>query len=935
MPFFLDNVPIPTNNQEPTFKFLSDELFVKLDSVSKQTLGEFRTITEKKAYIINSFIQQFKLHIGNDLYPSARLIYPDKAGRLYYIRDVTLARLIIKMYSIPRDSDDYNMLYNWKLQYQKTKRFTADERNLRDLPLQAARIIANRRNYMTTTQEYTVSHMNNKLDELNMAKKSAELVEVLKPLFDTLTIPELRWLIHIILKKTILGFMENYFLNSWHPDASRLYSICNNLQKTVNYLLDPNQRVDPNLLSVHPLYPFKPQLAQKVTSSYLKVIKNLQKLTEMEPPMEKLFQSLDLKDKFYIEEKMDGDRMVLHKQGHNFKFYSRRLKDYSFLYGENFEFGSLTKYLTDAFPKNVDSVILDGEMVAYDYVRKVILPFGTLKSSAIQESVRQYTTIDQYEQQSSYPYFLVFDILYLNGRNLTNHPLFFRKNILNKIINPVPHRFEVHDARIGASVQDIQSAIREIVSSRSEGLVLKHVQSKYHIGYRNPKWLKLKPEYLEKFGENLDLTVIGKIPGVKNSYMMGLKNDQDGSYFSFCMCANGFTNDEFDKIERSTHGKWIKTKDQLPSKSVIKFGTKVPPWWIHPRDSLVLEIKARSIDSTSERTFATGSTLHNMYCRRIRQDKTVEECMTMQEYFQLKEKYSSDVLKSQNAVLKRNQLRSLGSFNEEAPYKKQKVESNLFSKFQFMVVSDKIDVITGERTSRDELMKLVKKYGGNLINSVDVLTADKTIVITEKSLPLCESFINKGIDLIKPNWIFECINRNTIIQLEPYFIFSTGDWEGYTRGKVDQFGDSYIIHNPITGLTVPMLSEGQLQRVRRTHMNEWGEDKPKLYLFIDIKFFVVGKTMSTRFLQDRIRRYNGEINYVNCSYIVVPSYEDEKNRQATLTDVNKISSEISKSLQFDNNGTLTTRIPFIVTEKFIDQCIKENCLVDPEDFKFY
>lgn len=934
---FLDVVSTPTNNIEPSFRFLNDELFVKLDGVNKQTLGnEFRNISEKKAHIINSFIQQFKLHIGNDLYPTARLVYPDKAGRLYYIRDVTLARLIIKMYNIPKESEDHHVLYNWKFQYQKTKRFTVDVDKLRDLPLQASRIIANRRNYMSEPKEYTIAEINNKLDQLNDAKKSQEQIDILKPLFDTLSIPEVRWLIHIILKKSILSRFENYFLNSWHPDASRVYSICNNLQKTVNYLLDPNERVDPKLLCVHPTYKFKPQLAQKLTKGYDKVVKDLQKMVDMDPQTSKLFEKLQLEGKFYIEEKMDGDRMVLHKQGKNFKFYSRRLKDYSFLYGENLEFGSLTKYLQNAFPANVHSVVLDGEMVAYDYKRNAILPFGTLKSLAIQESVRQYTTIDQYENQSAYPYFLIFDILHLNGRNLTNHPLFFRRNILNKIINPVPHRFEVHEARIGSSVEDIKQAIRDIVKSRSEGLVLKHVQLKYIIGFRNPQWIKLKPEYLEKFGENLDLAIIGKIPGVKNSYMMGLKNDTDGAFYSFVMVGNGFTNDEYDKIERLTHGKWIKTKVQTPPQLVIKFGTRQPTYWIHPRDSLVLEIKARSFDTSLEKTYAVGSSLHNNYCRRIREDKTVNECVTMQEYMEIKARYVTELDKSQNAVLKRKQLRSLGSFAEEPAYKKVKIVSDLFSKFNFIILSDKVDLVTGERTSREELIKLVKKFGGKLIHAIDVLTADRTVVITEKNLPLCEQYTNRGIDLIQPRWIFECINRNQIVQLEPYFIFCTTNWNRFESGKVDAYGDSYVIHHPFTGLTIPMLTQEEIYQARDVHTDEWGENLPKLYLFYQLRFFIVGEGMASEFLRDRIERYSGEVSekYLDVSYIVVPRWQDQHNREVTLAKVNEISNTISKELQFGTEALLT-KLPNIVTEKFVEQCIKENTIVDPEDFKFY
>ena len=91
---------------------------------------------------------------------------------------------------------------------------------------------------------------------------------------------------------------------------------------------------------------------------------------------------------------------------------------------------------------------------------------------------------------------------------------------MNRILRPIPNRFEVLDTRLGSSLEDIERAIREVVSSRCEGLVLKNVQLKYEIdGFRNPDWIKVKPEYLEKFGENLDLVVIGKSPAIKLLYV--------------------------------------------------------------------------------------------------------------------------------------------------------------------------------------------------------------------------------------------------------------------------------------------------------------------------------------------------------------------------------------------------------------------------------
>lgn len=122
MKYFLDDIkPPPPNNIEPTFTLLTNELFDKLDAVRRENLNEFRTITEKKSFIIKKFIDVFRTHIGQDIYPSVKLIFPEKVGRLYFIKEIALARLLIRMYKIPKDSDDYKLLHNWNQQYQRSK----------------------------------------------------------------------------------------------------------------------------------------------------------------------------------------------------------------------------------------------------------------------------------------------------------------------------------------------------------------------------------------------------------------------------------------------------------------------------------------------------------------------------------------------------------------------------------------------------------------------------------------------------------------------------------------------------------------------------------------------------------------------------------------------------------------------------------------------
>lgn len=940
---FLDHVDHPKNLQDPPFTFLVTELFNKLVAVNKDNLNQFANISEKKRWIIQSFINSFKTHIGEDIFPCSRLIFPDKARRLYFIRETTLARLIVKMYRIPKQSDDYQVLYNWKLNYNKSKRFSIDAKNLRDLPLRAARIIANRRlvsdqnddSNLSQESSLNVSIINKVLDDLVETTHLDDQINLLKPVFNKLSIEEIKWILHIILKKTILGNFEAAFFNYWHPDAYRLFQVCNNLQKTFNYLIDPKKRLDEKQLVIQPTLPFLPQLAHKIVKNYPNLVKQMQQLSPMDSKFQKQFNDLNLNQKFIIEEKMDGDRMVLHKKGKFFKFYSRRLKDYSFLYGENFEIGSLTKYLGNAFPNNVDSVILDGEMVAWDYKRNVVLPFGTLKSSAIQEAVRQYTTIDQYEQQSAYPYFLVFDILHLNGVNLTNHPLFFRRNILQKIIKPVPHRFEILPAIYASNINDLQEAIKKVVSSRSEGILVKHIQLKYFISHRNHQWVKVKPEYLEKFGENLDLCVIGKIPAIKNSYICGLQ-DENGVFQSFCTVANGFTVDDFDKIDRITFGKWVKYDSKNPPPTnLIKFGTKKPNFWIDPKDSVILEIKARAIDSQVETTYAVGTTLHNLYCRAIREDKSIDDATTLSDYRLMKEKYSQNLDNSQKTNSKRRKLNQ-GSFI--VPQKKIKIKSQLFKNFNFIIASEHMN--NGDRITIQELSNLIKKYGGHIKLGLDMSSSLQTIIITEKEIPTCKGYFDKGFDLIKPNFIFECINHNSILQLEPQFIFKSSNVENFCH-NLDKYGDSFVIHMKFEDLPDNKFVKLESQELKEYRRQLVSQDltTPLRYLFLNTKFFVVTidnkkPSLYASKVQDRINRFGGlfTTNFLEASYIVIPNEENSLYRNKILSQCNSISHHISENIEFKENGF--TKIPHMVMESFIDACINENAIPDPDDYKF-
>lgn len=934
----LTNLGNPQNVQEPTFSFLVNQLFSKFDGTRKDNLDRFPNVMSKKMWIIQQFVDDFKLHIGEDMYPSSKLIFPSKSRRKFFIRDVTMARIIIKIFNIPKNSPDYLELYHWKHDFHEKKQYRRDQRQVRNLPSIIARIISNRRVVIVEDKdrsllypkqrdtEYTVAQINELMDKLETSSGQAEQIELLHPYLNLMPIEEIRWLLTIILKQPILHHFITVFFERWHPQAMSLFRICNDLKITFHTLYDTSAELSKEDLLLHPMYPFLPQLSHKLTTNYETLCTKMQKNFDMPPKLQSVFEEQMVKGKFYIEEKMDGDRMLLHYKNAQFKFYLRRLKDYTLLYGENYEIGSLTKNLLGFVKPNVDSIVLDGEMVAWDYKREVILPFGTLKSAAIQEAVKQFTTTDQYDQQSSYPFFLAFDILHINGHDLCNSPLFYRRYLLNNLIIPKPHRLEILPAHLGKSPEDIKQAIREVISKQGEGVMIKHIQLKYHIETRSENWIKVKPEYLEQFGENLDLVVIGKEPQIKPTYACGLLDTETGIFKSFCSVANGFTEKEFGLIDRLTHGKWHKFSDDPPPSDLVEFGTRKPNFWINPKDSIVLEIKARSINLTPTSLYAVGTTLHNLWCRSIREDKTLDDCITLQDYREIKEHYSKDFAKAQTVNRKRRRLGEQLSFEENRERRKINVESKLFSRFCFIILSDKLDEITGERTSVAALGDLVKRFGGQLVQlppSPRVLQQreQQLIVITERLTPNGSIYVNSGIDLVSPKWIFECIYREAIIPLEPVFIFQSHNGYDFTD-KTDIWGDSWIVPSDVDRLHIPHLGINYADEAREfiEDLEVEEMEQPINFLFEGIKFLLLVED-EDGFLGDRIERYGGKLT------------ESCKSASYIISDTRplKVLKELADGLEWTDKDI--AYIPNTVTPAFVDECIKYNYLADATDYR--
>lgn len=119
--------------------------------------------------------------------------------------------------------------------------------------------------------------------------------------------------------------------------------------------------------------------------------------------------------------------------------------------------------------------------------------------------------------------FYVFDLLWYEGRNVLDLPLFQRRKVLKSILKKSEIiRFSDHVDEKGVELFDL------VGKHRVEGIVAKHKQSVYSPGYRTNQWLKIK------IGKHVEAFVAGYLfdkdkHGI-SSLIIGRKIDNTHKY---------------------------------------------------------------------------------------------------------------------------------------------------------------------------------------------------------------------------------------------------------------------------------------------------------------------------------------------------------------------------------------------------------------------
>ena len=184
-----------------------------------------------------------------------------------------------------------------------------------------------------------------------------------------------------------------------------------------------------------------------------------------------LYETEPFDDEDYIYElKLDGVRCIAYIEPPSIVLQNKRHKDVTAIYPELQDIKRCVK----------KRVILDGELVVLTDGKPNF--YALQKRSLMGDGFKIKLAANKNPVQ-----FVAYDILYFDGKDLTNKPLTERKEILSKAVN------EGHGLSISRYIEKNGKAFFELAKQEPlEGIVAKKKDGLYHIGKRTHDWVKIK-----------------------------------------------------------------------------------------------------------------------------------------------------------------------------------------------------------------------------------------------------------------------------------------------------------------------------------------------------------------------------------------------------------------------------------------------------------
>jgi bifunctional non-homologous end joining protein LigD len=191
-------------------------------------------------------------------------------------------------------------------------------------------------------------------------------------------------------------------------------------------------------------------------------------------PMEPVSQAVVPEGPVYIHQvKWDGVRIIAHVGRESVKLHNRKLRERTEHYPEMSRLKDVVK----------GDAILDGEMVALKNGKP---NFPLILERDLLDAASNSASRIKYAAAKVAVFYMIFDIVYHNGENLTTRPLRERQELLYEIVR------EDSGIQLVESFIDGAALFAAIATKKMEGIVTKEKDSRYFPGRKNQAWLKIK-----------------------------------------------------------------------------------------------------------------------------------------------------------------------------------------------------------------------------------------------------------------------------------------------------------------------------------------------------------------------------------------------------------------------------------------------------------
>lgn len=331
-------------------------------------------------------------------------------------------------------------------------------------------------------------------------------------------------------------------------------------------------------------------------------------LAERLPSAEEIIEKLG---KCAVEPKYDGFRLAVHKKDNEIIIFSRRQEEMTGMFPE----------IVEAAKKQIKArtAILEGEAIAFNEETGEFYPFQITMQRKRKYGIK--------EKAVEFPLKLfVFDINYLNGKNLMQLPFIERRTLLKETIAKGPV-LEVTDALMTDDAKELNDYFNDCISRGLEGIIAKDLHEKYIAGARKFAWIKLKRSYKSKLQDTVDAVIIGYLKGRGKRAEFGVGavltavyDDRENRFKSIAKVGSGFTEEHLKQLHKMLDE--IKVAEKPKNVDSVM----VPDVWVKPK--YVIEINADEITRSPTHVAAGGLALRFPRLVKFREEKKPEDATT-------------------------------------------------------------------------------------------------------------------------------------------------------------------------------------------------------------------------------------------------------------------------------------------------------------------